>query len=119
MKVVVVRVKMKNKVSSSRCSKCNIGFCRSRSSGSKRSNSNAYCSGIKSTNSSPCSKSSSGSRIGYSGSSSVSSMKSRSYSKRGSSSSGSKRSSSSSGSKRRACSCTISNSCGGSRSSSN
>ena len=61
--------------------------------------------------SSPCSKSCSNSRIGYSGSNSVSSMKSRSYSKRSSSSS--------SGSKGSACSCTISNSFGGSRSSSN
>ena len=60
--------------------------------------------------SSPCSKSCSNSRIGSSGSNSVSSMKSRSYSKRSSSSSGSKGS---------ACSCTISNSFGGSRSSSN
>ena len=63
---------------------------------------------IGSTYSSPGSKSSS--RIGSSGSCSVSSMKSQTYRKRGSSSSGSKGS---------ACSCTISNSFGGNRSSSN
>ena len=59
--------------------------------------------------------SSPGSRIGASGSSSVSNMNGRSYSKRGINS---KRRSSGSGSKTSACNCTVSNICGGSRSSS-